>query len=192
MRRATSCLALLLLVSVGSAQGASFQRLGDLPGRTFLSMTWDVSADGSVVVGRSVSEFGEEAFRWTEAEGMLGLSDLPDGWFQSDALAVSADGSVVVGFGNSSADTEAFRWNRANDLWTERNINDDFGLTGYTTPSIDIGSMKLQDGNVGFYGSIPQFGDLPLIGFFFTERPDGASDDLLIYITAQIIDPTDP
>jgi probable HAF family extracellular repeat protein len=70
--------------------------LGDLPGGNFYSFAMDISADGSVVVGGSESGAGSEVFRWTNAEGMVGLGNLPGG-DNSYALGVSGDGSVVVG-----------------------------------------------------------------------------------------------
>jgi probable HAF family extracellular repeat protein len=81
-----------------------------------------VSDDGSVVVGGSNFGSGPEAYRWTQATGMVGLGDLPTGGFMSHATAVSGDGSVVVGYSDSDhvevdifGDTrisseEAFRW----------------------------------------------------------------------------------
>ncbi len=74
---------------------------------------YGISGDGSVVVGFSRGE----AFRWTTAEGTLGLGfvfdDLPhdvDAQL-STARDVSADGSVVVGGGEAgSAANRAFVW----------------------------------------------------------------------------------
>jgi probable HAF family extracellular repeat protein len=66
---------------------------------------WDLSADGSVIVGGS-----GEAVRWTQATGSVGLGDLPGGEVRSSAYGVSADGSVIVGYGTSDAGVEAFRW----------------------------------------------------------------------------------
>ncbi len=86
-----------------------FMGLGDLPGRAFHSRAWDISADGTTVVGGSESVNGPEAFRWTQSTGMVGLGDLPGGPFFSEARAVSADGSVVVGHANPGLGT-AFRW----------------------------------------------------------------------------------
>ena len=103
---------------------ASFQGLGDLPGGTFSSTAYDVSADGSTVVGSSriigkyepfpgeiITEETSEAFRWTQEDGMQGLGDLPGGTFSSGATKVSADGSIVVG-GSSSFGFRGkpFRW----------------------------------------------------------------------------------
>ncbi len=90
----------------------TFAGLGDLPGGTFRSNAFDVSADGSVVVGDSLSEPGWEAFRWTDEEGMVGLGDLPGGLFASMATGVSADGSVIVGRGRPEGGLvyEACRW----------------------------------------------------------------------------------
>ena len=70
------------------------------------------------MVGQSLNgQSSNEAFRWTEAEGMVGLGDLPGGIFSSRAFFVSADGSVVVGRGrNSDDDEEAFRWTESTGM----------------------------------------------------------------------------
>lgn len=98
-----------------------FTGLGDLPGGAFESFAGDVSADGTVVVGRSQSASGPEAFRWTASGGMVGLGDLQGGSFESAAVGVSADGSVVVGTGHSpfvggTNTQEAFRWTAAGGM----------------------------------------------------------------------------
>lgn len=73
--------------------------LGDLPGGEDFSTAMGVSADGQVVVGYSGSTSGVEAFRWTQATGIVGLGDLPGGGFGSFAQDATADGRVVVGRG---------------------------------------------------------------------------------------------
>jgi probable HAF family extracellular repeat protein len=90
--------------------------LGDLPGDIFDSWAYGVSADGSVVVGNGVGDSGIEAFRWTEAGGMVGLRDLPGSGFSSRAYDVSADGSVVVGMSVGGSGNEAFRWTAAGGM----------------------------------------------------------------------------
>ncbi len=112
-RRASGLAGVAICVWAGSsalAHQAFFTGLGDLPGGSFESWAYGVSADGSTVVGVSYSAQGSEAFRWTEATGMLGLGDLPGDGFISEARGVSADGSVVVGRSWSASDFEAFRW----------------------------------------------------------------------------------
>ncbi|MCX7424968.1 MAG: dockerin type I domain-containing protein [Planctomycetia bacterium] len=102
--------------------------LGDLPGGAFWSCANAVSADGSVVVGESASNVGEntEAFRWTAATGMVGLGAMPGDHRGSCALGVSADGSVVVG---RDINGGAFIWDAAHG---ERSLQDvlvnDYGL----------------------------------------------------------------
>jgi probable HAF family extracellular repeat protein len=84
-----------------------------------------VSADGSVAVGANAFESTPpnpfnttlQAFRWTAAEGMVGLGDLPGGRIHSEAYDVSADGSVVVGYAEIDRQsimsiTAAFIWTR--------------------------------------------------------------------------------
>ncbi len=75
--------------------------LGQLGGSYVASGAAGISADGTVVVGTANNNIPSvdilfQAFRWTEAAGMVGLGHLPgdDGSFATDA---SADGSIVVG-----------------------------------------------------------------------------------------------
>ena len=74
-------LVLVLAAPAATAQTASFQGLGDLPGNIFFSEAHGVSADGAVIVGTSDGLFdggmtGDQAFRWT-ADGMVGLGNTP-------------------------------------------------------------------------------------------------------------------
>ena len=109
--------------------------LGDLPGGANWSIAYDVSADGSVVVGQSDSgPFPtHEAFVWNSADGMIGLGDFPGDRFISVALAVSGDGRIVVGAGDSTTweidgDT-AFVWDSTNGMRKLQDVlTDDYGL----------------------------------------------------------------
>src|SRR5262245_36142821 len=72
MRKHWAMLATLLCLAGGQELAwADFLPLGDLPGGLFLSRASGVSADGSIVVGESVSTSGFEAFRWTPGEDLL-------------------------------------------------------------------------------------------------------------------------
>ncbi len=85
--------------------------LGVLSGGTS-STAFDVSADGTVVVGTATDAAGyDHAFRWTQANGMSDLGTLPGG-VNTLAYAVSADGTTIVGQAKfASGNTEhAFRW----------------------------------------------------------------------------------
>jgi probable HAF family extracellular repeat protein len=120
----------LLIYSVAAnAAQPFFMGLGYLPGGGFNSEANGVSANGSVVVGRSNSTrsgIRGEAFRWTQASGMVGLGDLPGADFGSHANGVSDDGSVVVGWGLSTVGCSrgagcrslpgAFRWTSAGGM----------------------------------------------------------------------------
>lgn len=122
--------AILLAVAVSSwgvpteAADGFFRGLGFLLGGEYRSSRpFDISGDGTVVVGQSRSHIGEEAFRWTRATGMTGLGTLGFKEEQepySVAFGVSADGAVVVG-GSSSPHSdgdrgEAFRWSEATGM----------------------------------------------------------------------------
>lgn len=108
------------------------------------SVAFATSADGSVVVGASTSDTGgppgNEAFRWTENEGMVGLGFILDMTYgaPSTATAVSADGSVVVGYSDFSAGDQAFLWTAGDGIRLLRDIlAADLGLdlTGWTLES---------------------------------------------------------
>lgn len=113
--------ALLAASSAHAAPKPSFMGLGHIYPDHEPSVAFGVNADGSVVVGRgrnSTFNGAGEAFRWTEATGMVGLGDLPGGEFNSTASAVSGDGSIVVGYGRSatSQPLTAMRWTEATGL----------------------------------------------------------------------------
>ncbi len=102
-------------ISMGtSALASSFMGLGVLAEDDF-SDAFGVSGDGTTVVGlNSMISGGQEAFRWTDSEGMVGLGFLP-GDNGSWAQGASADGEVVVGFSRILSSPgelmdEAFRW----------------------------------------------------------------------------------
>ncbi len=95
--------------------GIEMKGLGDLGGS--FSKASGVNSDGSVVVGSSKStNNASEAFRWTQAGGMVGLGDLAGGDFYSKATAVNSDGSIVVGTSRSANGNEAFRWTQAGGM----------------------------------------------------------------------------
>jgi uncharacterized membrane protein len=112
-------------------EGAGAIALGGLPGgNSSYSAAWDISADGSVVVGQGSRVQGTgEAMLWTEADGMIGLGNLPSG-ATSFAMGVSGDGSFVVGYSNVPDDNSAFLWDQANGMRSIRDVLvDDYGLS---------------------------------------------------------------
>lgn len=88
--------------------------IGDLPGGVFSSIATDVSGDGSIIVGTGSSAGNDpynEAFLWTEAEGIQRLLDVLvargatglEGWALASASAISGDGRWVAGYGYNPA-----------------------------------------------------------------------------------------
>ena len=112
-----------LLLSLSSLDAANeLTGLGYLNNVTTIdSITTGISSDGSIVVGYDLSDNGVdglryEAFRWTEAEGMVGLGDLAGGSFLSNAYGVNSNGTVIVGMSDSTNGNEAFRWTQAGGM----------------------------------------------------------------------------
>src|SRR5215813_9710210 len=73
---------------------AAMFSLGTLGGS--YSDTYAANFDGTVLVGDSTYGSGNNAYRWTQAEGMVWLGTLPGG-ISSSAKAISNDGRVIVG-----------------------------------------------------------------------------------------------
>jgi probable HAF family extracellular repeat protein len=101
------------------SQTSGAQALASLPGFEDQSAANGVSMDGSVVVGTSYNAHyagnirltQSQAFRWTQATGIVGLGYLPN-TNESEAIAVSGDGSVVAG-NSTGGTTHLFRWTAA-------------------------------------------------------------------------------
>jgi uncharacterized membrane protein len=101
-------LVITLIVST-RLHAASFQGLGDLPGLGFESYAYDISADGSAVVGASAASKFRLGYRWTEETGMVSL--FPSDY--SDATGISADGTTIVGLATGEPVDSAFAWTEA-------------------------------------------------------------------------------
>jgi probable HAF family extracellular repeat protein len=103
-----SMLELSLMVSPSWAQVApSFRGLGQFASGIQSSFAYDVSGDGSIVVGDLWLNNGEHhAFRWGAAEGVQLLPN------DAVAEAASFDGSVIVGqaYWPDTDSQAAFRW----------------------------------------------------------------------------------
>ncbi len=159
---------LFALASASFATTASFQGLGDLIGGSFSSEAYGVSADGSVVVGRSESASGTEAFRW-ENGVMQGLGYLGGVDFFSDARGVSGDGSVVVGQSLLSSHYSTFYWTEQGGMqslgdtptMSYRSVAHDASYNG----AVIVGRKGAASGSEAFRwtesGGIQGLGDLP-------------------------------
>lgn len=169
-------IALALTFSALGAHAASFLPLGFLPSSEE-SFAKAISADGTTVVGTS----GVEAFRWTAAEGMVGLSDLPGGGATSVALGTSADGSAIVGYGTGSSGQEAVLWTNGNSygLGSDTDISWSVSADG----AVVIGQNSSREayrwtGSGGLIG----LGDLP--GGDFASVANGISADGSVIVGA--------
>lgn len=165
--------------------------LGDLPGGSVDSRAFGISADGFTVVGTSQSDQGQEAVRWTLADGLVGLQDLGGPPFQSSAFAVSADGSVVVGGGASSSGPEAFRWTAGDGMV---GLGDfvggpppDFFSRAFGVSAdgeVVVGQGKSTNGFEAFRWTqaddLEGLGDLPGPGFFSEARAVSADGSVVV------------
>ena len=88
-----------------------WQSLGYLPNAGTCpsrSDSYEISADGSVVVGLSWDGCSGRGFRWTQATGMQELQNLANG--NNRASVVSADGSLIGGFAQGTFDRTPAIW----------------------------------------------------------------------------------
>ncbi|MBC1195920.1 PEP-CTERM sorting domain-containing protein [Microcystis aeruginosa BLCCF158] len=179
------------------AQAAFFQGLGFLPGGTTFIDASGVSADGSVVVGTILTNNGYEAFRWTQATGMVGLGVLASGESEPSpgfgVYGVSADGSVVVGHGtganrgNEAFGNEAFRWTQATgmvglgDLLGGRSFSYVGGVSA--DGSVVVGHSFSDNGIEAFRWTqdtgMVGLGDFPG-GFFYSEAHGVSADGSVV------------
>src|SRR5919198_690966 len=105
---------------------ASFQPLGLGPAGGVQSFAWDVSADGSVVVGTSWVQdgpfFPPHAVRWVSGT-VQDLGALNPNAHEAQALAVSDDGSRVVGWARGTSGFQRpFLWTAAGGMQELANV----------------------------------------------------------------------
>ncbi len=114
---AASTLAIVALLASAAFAQPTFTRLGFLDPDNFgPCIAYAISPDGGTVVGESLSPTGFQAFRWTEATGIVGLGAFPNpgGFPSSVAMGVSGNGATIVGASvrpdSLSEDGSPFRW----------------------------------------------------------------------------------
>lgn len=94
-----------------------FMGIGRLQVSDSSSIVRGLSGDGAILVGSS-SGAGTEAFRWSQATGMVGLGTFAGG-ISSTAWDISDDGAVICGSSEIPAATgvdRGFRWTLATGL----------------------------------------------------------------------------
>ena len=106
-----------------------------LSGTNDFSIAFAVSSDGSFIVGRASFTTSQEAFRWTNSEGLVGLGyvSTEGDFISSTALDVSAGGSVV-GRSQVNLASTAFIWDDTHGMRDLNQVLVDLGLdlTGWT------------------------------------------------------------
>ncbi|MCH7726911.1 MAG: hypothetical protein IH991_10570, partial [Planctomycetes bacterium] len=113
------------------------------PGFLSADNAFDISFDGSVVVGHGTTTNGIEAYRWARQTGIQGLGDFPGGSQSSQAFGVSADGSVVAGFSSASDPSPGddgyrpFRWTTQTNEIVQLSDPTGVGLKSATAISAD-------------------------------------------------------
>jgi len=144
-----------------------------------VSYAYDVSADGSVVIGTAGSDnLSQIAFRWSADTGMTVLPGVG-----ADGRAVSGDGRTVVGYHIAPADgggttVEAFRWTEAGGLVG-------LGTAGYTSSvangvssdgSVVVGGVSGAGQNVAFAWT--EATGIQLLGWMVGGAPSTMATDI--------------
>jgi probable HAF family extracellular repeat protein len=117
------------------------ENLGTLGGNQ--TIAYDVSADGSVIIGFSYVAAGDPyAFRWTSGAGIQQI-----GTFYSFARGVSGDGNIVTGSETGAAGLHrAFRWTQSGGF--------EFNIAGNFSQGLAVsgdGSIIVGDGGDGAF-----------------------------------------
>lgn len=120
--------------------GSGWQNIGSLPGAPSgcgggTSTAYDISADGSTIVGLSWANGAclGRAFRWTEAGGIEELEVL--GNDRNRASAISDDGTLIGGFaqGNSGRTPAVWYADGTGDIWDIDQPGEVYEIDGYGT-----------------------------------------------------------
>lgn len=173
-------------------QDGSYVYLGSL-GASGESKAYGISGDGAIAVGYTDSPSGSQAFRWTQATGMVGLGDLPGGFFNSTAYGISQDGSTIVGDSTSGSGQEAFKWTQSGGMVGLGDLPGGLFLSRARAVSADgqviVGYSVSGSGAEAFRWTkdtgMVGLGDLPG-GFFNSGATDVSSDGSVIVGDAKV------
>ncbi len=142
----SGCYVIVWLLAAVAVRAASFEGLGLGPGGV-ASFAYDVSADGSVVVGTLWVQNGfftpPHGFRWT-AGVLQDLGGLNPNGVETHAFAVSADGSKVVGWSRAvSGFQRPFLWTAATGMQELPNVPGSDAIANEISPdgSIIVGAF---------------------------------------------------
>ncbi len=131
-------------VVVGDASGmegfrwedGQMEGLGDFPGGIYTSNAFDVSADGSIIVGYGSQDDGCKPFIWTQEDGMQSLGTLPGPFSSGAAYGISRNGKYIVGWSTSdSIPSQAFIWSREEGMV---GLGEVAGYPGSDTTAYDV------------------------------------------------------
>ncbi len=147
-----------------------FHRLGLLPGGDPPSTAWDVSANGSVIVGWARGDRGRQAFRWTKQTGMVGLLAPAE----SQALGISLDGTVTVGWSGGLTRSEPVQWTSSGVMFLDGVPGGDSVAVATATSGDgsvivgwdeDHGAFRwTKDGGFSYLGTSPKVHDVVISG----------------------------
>jgi uncharacterized membrane protein len=103
-----------------------------------LSTAYDISADGSQIVGLVWQGCSARGFRWTATGGMQQFQNLANG--NNRASVMSADGSVIGGFAQGSFDRTPALWasDTTGAVWDINTLGEVQGLNN--SGSISLGT----------------------------------------------------
>lgn len=93
-----------------------FQSIGTLSGEGNSSGVWGISGDGKTVVGYSLDDGVQEAIRWSQASGLVGLGFVPGGDDSTYAQCASFNGWLIGGAGVGEEGSAAWTWSEATGL----------------------------------------------------------------------------
>jgi len=143
-------------------QATGWQSIGWLGVCGSYSTAYDISGDGSTIVGFAWNGCSGRGFRWTEATGMQELMNLAGG--NNRASAISGDGSAIGGFAQGT-------FNRTPAFW-------DASTAGEVIDVNDLGEVFGFDEDGGTSVGTYLFPGQPVSGAFVRDQVTGAMTEL--------------
>ncbi len=103
----------------------------------FVGDAWDTNSDGSVIVGAGAGPMAEQAYRWTEMNGVQPIGVLGGPGWSALAGTLSEDGNLILGFSTLFPSRQGFAWTPEDGMVGLEDYLTALGVEGLASWSLD-------------------------------------------------------